>query len=212
MVSKNVWIAIAVLAMIAGPIITWGVLTGWTFGAAAIVPTIPVVEYKGEFDDVEWITTAEETFYSDYTGTPVMVEYSDNDKWDGNITLSNFTSSLRDKRAALYFEVDGSNGFESLSVEIKPQSGTIAENMTINSAKIMDYKAHTTVYDLSPEDNEVDTEVGTLSEGKYVLDMYFHAISIVNASVSKIFEGELSATTEGDVDTVTFDIRAASLI
>ena len=101
------WI-VAIISLIA----LVGMATYWGMQSYALAVTpVTAIEYKGEFDNVKFLTTHENCFVEDVS-SQAFTEDTDNDKWVGNATLTNFTDNSQIKVVPLYFEVDGKNGFE----------------------------------------------------------------------------------------------------
>lgn len=205
------WVVVALLAIaLVGFMAYWGATT------LAVVPTVAVT-YEGEFDAVKFVTETDESFYSDYVATAFR-EDTTLDKWTGNITMSNFTASGQDLRADLYFEIDGSNGMESIDdIDIEIVSTTYTtKNITISEAKLYNFKTGALVKDLSSEvsDSELSTSYNVpLPAGKYVLHLTLHSLYLAgNVSPAKVYAIAISGESDGDTTDIEADLLIGQLV
>jgi hypothetical protein len=212
--KKAVNVAWVVIALLAVALV--GFMTYWGATTLAVVPAVAVT-YEGEFDAVKFITETDESFYSDYVATAFR-EDTTLDLWTGNITMSNFTKSGQDIRADLYFEIDGSNGMESLDdidIELVSTDYT-TKNITISEAKLYNFKTGALVKDFSSEvgDSELSTSYNApLSAGKYVLHIEFHSLYLAgNVSPANVYKATISGESDGDTTDLEADILIAQVV
>lgn len=208
--ATSVLIAVLLIALV-GVIALWGTQT------LAITPIAPAVTYEGEFDSVKFITETDESFYSDYVSSAFR-EDTTLDLWTGNITMANFTKSGDDLRADLYFEIDGSNGMQSLDeLDIELVSTTYTtKNITIESVELFNYRTGALIKDFSNyvADSELDTEYNIpLPTGKYVMHLVFHGLYLSgNVSPANVYKLTMSGESDGDVTDIEADVLIGLLV
>jgi len=201
------WV-VAILALIG--LVGFAAYWATTLAVAPIV----AVSYNGEFDAVKFISETDKSFYSDYAETAFR-EDTTLDKWLGNITMTNFTSGGQNLRADLYFEIDGSNGMESLDdIDIELVSTDYStKNITISKVALYNFKTGALIKDFSSEveDSELSTSRNVpLDAGKYVLHMVFHSLYLAgNVSPANVYQLTISGESDAKGST---DIEADILI
>ena len=172
----------------------------------AVVPPA-VVEYKGEFSDVD---VPENVPGTDLEVNTTYTESSD-DTFNATLQTTsdvNGTDGLT-QYLAFMFEVKGGNGFEALDIEGELNSACSTSEGVIKNAYILPDEEGLT---LSKEDAiyvaEVDTdldkfdfELGIVPDGNYVLVVEWKGISTSTLGVGDgLVDVDFDADTEGDVD------------
>lgn len=201
---------IALVGVLAGVVVWQGMAV-----QAAISPISAAIEYDGEIK-AEWIIATDMGHYSDADSSEAFIETDEDETITGNITLSNFTSSAQDRQFALKIDVDG-GPVDEVEISLEPKTTFAEENITLKSLDLVRYDESDTElreFSLEVEDNEVDSEVGALAKGEYVLVGVVRSLgSLGNESVAVIYEGNFDCD-NSDADSVheiDFDILGGSL-
>ena len=201
---KNKGIGALAIGIIAVVLVMAVITMGAYFASVTRVPT--EVTYKGEFSDVD--------VPEDVAGTDLQVETEyDEDDDEFNVTFETTatvnSSDGQTTYAAFAFEVEGTNGFEALSIDGELNSDTTTSEMVIKNAYIMRDEEGLTLdksnalytADVDTDLDKYSIDTGVLPAGDYILVTELKGIATSTiAAGDGLVDIDFKATTDGDVD------------